>query len=265
MDSEEKYLDIREKLRNLEQVKASNNFIHNLHHKIVEVETEKRKMHFKKFDEGKGGFLRNLFANRQYPWLIPAVGFTVIIFFVLYMTFVSKNASENNKEQLSTQKLDQPTENNSTMKIEPNENKELAAKSEDDNLNSGKKNLPKDEIKGNLKKEQDRKLFSQIETKKLKTDKDDSNDKSDKTKIAQNDYENKNLSKLNSVPESIEESESIKTEKSSRETTFSKEKPEETNKDIATEDEGQNRKLIEKLNAIDKVNLESLRDKVSNN
>ncbi|MDQ3021824.1 MAG: hypothetical protein M3R36_14820 [Bacteroidota bacterium] len=265
MDSEEKYSDIREKLRNLEQVKAGDNFVHNLHHKIVELEAGKRKMHFKKFDEGKGGFLKNLLANRQYPWLIPAVGFTMVIFFVLYMTFVSKNASENNKEISSTQKSDQ-TQNKSKEQVEANENKELTSTPEQSNSNSGKKTLPKEDIADNLKKEQGNKSLSQFETRNQKTDGDDPKDKSNKTKtFAQNNNEKSNLSKQNSDHQNIEESRLTETEKSTKESTFAKGTTEETSSYIATEDETQSRKLIEKLNAIDKVNLESLRDKISNN
>ena len=104
MDKEEKYTDIRDKLRNLEQVKASDNFVHNLNSRIVEIEAEKRKEHEKKYDETKGGFLRNLLGNMQYPWLVPAAGFTVLIFFIFYITYLSKNASESMNDPLSGNK-----------------------------------------------------------------------------------------------------------------------------------------------------------------
>lgn len=118
MDKEEKYTDIRDKLRNLETVKAGDNFVHNLNSRIIEIEAEKRKVHEKKYDEGRGGFLKNLFGNMQYPWLVPAAGFTVLIFFVFYITFLSKNASENipqissDKKQEITEQKNTPFENN---------------------------------------------------------------------------------------------------------------------------------------------------------
>ncbi len=78
-----------------------------LHSRIVEFEAEKRTKHSKKFDEGRGGFLRNLFGERQYPWLIPAVGFTVLIFFVFYITYHNKTSVDNNKEPVTTNQQEQ--------------------------------------------------------------------------------------------------------------------------------------------------------------
>ena len=118
MENEEKYTDIRDKLRSLEQIKAGDNFVHNLHHKIVEMESEKRHEHAIKFDEGRRGFLKNLFANRQFPWLIPAAGFTVLIFFVFYITFMNKNLSDKNEGLFSSDKQETGQQNQPLTKQE---------------------------------------------------------------------------------------------------------------------------------------------------
>ena len=160
MDNEEKYLDIRDKLKNLEQVKASDNFVHNLHSKIVEIESEKRHEHEARFDKGKGGFLRNLFGNMQYPWLVPAAGFTVLIFFVFYITFLNKNASENKQELLSTQKQETIEQKNVT----PEEDNKSPAVTEEDNTLKNKEKLPGKDIAGDLKTEKNLKAPSPVKT-----------------------------------------------------------------------------------------------------
>jgi len=115
LDNDEKYIDIAEKLKNLEKVEASNNFTHNLQAKIIEFESDKRKKHSKRNEETKGGFLRDLFGNFQYPWIIPAAGFTILIFFVFYITYQNKNVLETNSdnkiiEKSQTENKTEPTE-----------------------------------------------------------------------------------------------------------------------------------------------------------
>ncbi|MEZ4691470.1 MAG: hypothetical protein R3A12_15460 [Ignavibacteria bacterium] len=118
MDNEEKYIDIADKLRKLEKVEASHNFTHNLQAKIIEFESEKRKEHSKRNEDSKGGFLKDLFGNLQYPWLVPAAGFTILIFFVFYITYQNKsvleadnNASLKNEQQtIQSEKQIKPTE-----------------------------------------------------------------------------------------------------------------------------------------------------------
>lgn len=153
MDKEEKYTDIRDKLRNLEQVKAGENFVHNLNSRIVEIEAEKRKVHERKFDESRGGFLRNLFGNMQYPWLVPAAGFTILIFFIFYITYLNKNATENINDPLSGNKQEITEQKNI-----PSE-KSLSAENESQSVTDSGKTLtekekqPGKDIAGDLKKE----------------------------------------------------------------------------------------------------------------
>lgn len=103
MDNEEKYIDIANKLKGLEKVEASHNFTHNLQAKIIEFESEKRKEHTKRNEDTKGGFLRDLFGNLQYPWIVPAAGFTILIFFVFYITYQNKDVFEKSNDSPVTQ------------------------------------------------------------------------------------------------------------------------------------------------------------------
>lgn len=133
MDNEEKYTDIRDKLRNLEKVGAGEDFVKKLHLKIVEHEAEKRKVHAKKYDQQSGGFLRNLFTAKQYPWLIPAAGFTVLLFFVFYVTYLNKNISEKSQQTVMRdsvrQEISQPVQKES-VKLENNQPSETSEKKE---------------------------------------------------------------------------------------------------------------------------------------
>lgn len=128
MNDEEKYPEIREKLRSLETIQAGSDFTSKLHLRIVEEESNRRKEHIKKFDAEKGGFLRNLFNNRQYPWLIPSVGFAVVIFFVFYITFISRDKLSNEEKDLSA--------NSNQESVNKDNTEELKKKSDQENLNA---------------------------------------------------------------------------------------------------------------------------------
>lgn len=153
MDKEEKYTDIRDKLRNLEQVKAGDNFVHNLNSKIVEIESEKRKVHEKKYDETKGGFLRNLLGNMQYPWLVPAAGFTVLIFFIFYITYLSKNASESINDPLSGNKQEITEQKNIPSDRSLSAENENPSVTDSDITRTEKEKLPGKDIAGDMKTE----------------------------------------------------------------------------------------------------------------
>lgn len=274
MDSEEKYLDIREKLKNLEQIKAGDDFVYKLQNKIVELEAENRKDHSKIFNKDRGGFLRNLFANRQYPWLIPAVGFTMLIFFVFYITFLNKNASVNNTDTLSIQKSEQTeTKNSPPPQNTASEKKDSKSPvtPEPDNSNSGNETLTQRDLAGDLKKGD--KSISGNENGKQLNEKDEvkNNLNSPKT-FAQNRIEkkvdtendNKDLSKQNSEPATIENNGMVGVEPLSKDSNNKRSETDDKTGSVTAKDESNNIKLIEKLNIIDKANLENLRDKVSN-
>ena len=150
MDKEEKYTDIRDKLRNLEQVKAGDNFVHNLNSRIVEIESEKRKVHEKKYDETKGGFLRNLLGNMQYPWLVPAAGFTILIFFIFYITYLNKNASERINDPLSGNKQEITEQKNIPSERNFSKENENPTVTDSDKTRTEKEKLPGKDIAGDM-------------------------------------------------------------------------------------------------------------------
>lgn len=153
MDKEEKYTDIRDKLRNLEQVKAGENFVHNLNSRIVDIESAKRKVHEKKYDETKGGFLRNLLGNMQYPWLVPAAGFTILIFFIFYITYLSKNASESINDPLSGNKQEITEQKNIPSERSLSAENENPSVTDTDKTRTEKENHPGKDIAGDMKTE----------------------------------------------------------------------------------------------------------------
>lgn len=268
MDNEEKYNDIREKLQKLEQIKAGDNFVNNLHYKIVELESEKRKEHLKKYDEARGGFLKNLFSNIQYPWLIPAVGFTVLIFFVFYITFLNRSGTKNNGEQISgisTDTLEQD-------KFEHHDQrKEMPGISQfDTNKISLKKNdnIEKN-IAGNFKTEEksESKLppvkFSDKETdvNKLYKEKPIPVDSDDKIKSNE---PFKDETKIISTDKSSEDRESKKEKMSSvnPETTTAPSEPEDGKLRGALSEDKSSKRLREKIDSVSKIDLEKLRQEI---
>ncbi len=276
MDSEEKYLDIRNKLNNLEEVKASDDFVNKLHYKIVEIESEKRHEHEKRFDEGRGGFLRNLFSNIQYPWLIPAAGFTILIFFIFYITYLNKDASEKNQQILSTQKRDS---NEQTITLQPPQSSVSEKKTDNtiepqETLTGKNKSINKEnkDIAGDLK---DQKTPKPQELQ-------------DRKSITHNKEESKSISEENyKTPPSVT-NETDKDDNVKQNLAMKKAEPEEKNnsgilsprlnnkpdtsvdterlmQNKMTENNFQSKKLLERLDKIDDKSLQILRDKISAN
>ncbi|MEO8664194.1 MAG: hypothetical protein ABI462_01765 [Ignavibacteria bacterium] len=171
MDSEEKYPEIRSKLQNLEQVKAGDDFVNKLHMKIVESEAEKRHEHEARFDEPRGGFLKNLFGNMQYPWLAPAVGFTVLIFFVFYITYLNKTASEKDQQGLTSQKQENTSQQNSDAGKNPTTQTPPGVSTGEDKTLTEKEKRTEKDIASDLKTERRENESSLPETQKRFSDK----------------------------------------------------------------------------------------------
>lgn len=286
MDKEEKYTDIRNKLRNLEPVKAGDNFVHNLNSRIIEIEAEKRKVHEKKYDEGRGGFLKNLFGNMQYPWLVPAAGFTVLIFFVFYVTFLSKNASENipqitsDKKQEITEQKTPPLENNASPDKEP-----LTETESGKTLNDyDKDKLSGKDIAGDMRSENKSVQQSPLENNNQFTDKDDNRNYRQELKAVNPDQsdglssdatEDKNDQiKENSVPGRTENNGMVSEEQKeavSPEITRSSELSEsqtyaeqkENSKTKKSSKDSTMNKLNERLKMINGESLEKIRDEIN--
>lgn len=117
-NEDEKYLHIREKLRNLPQVKASDNFMVSLQHKINLIDAESHnlssKIHKETHERINQGAFAKFFGFQQRPWLIPSLSFTVVIFLVLTIVYFGYfNTSGTNDTQTATGNNQTITQNNS--------------------------------------------------------------------------------------------------------------------------------------------------------
>lgn len=271
MDNSEKYSEITEKLKNLEHIKAGDDFVHKLHSKIVEFESEKRLEHTKKFDKGRGGFLRNLFGNRQYPWLIPAVGFTVIVFFVFYITYLNQNPAENNNESLSTKTQEQTEQKNQSLQNQTPAIEPPVTFNKNDSAVEKQKKTSKD-IASDLKSDEDKKQSPKIENKVQPPVNDDRQITSEQSDVTQTEKVNptesskptsKELSRDTEKNESYNEGKSGMVPMTNQST--SARGSDDIPKAIAVTVSGNLKNPLDKLNTIDKSNLENLRNKVSDN
>jgi hypothetical protein len=110
-DEDEKYLQIREKLRSLPRVKASDNFMVSLQHKINLADAETRHLgstiHKQTHERIHQGTLSRFFGFQQRPWLIPSLSFTVVIFLVLIAVYFGYfNTSGTNDQQVATTNIE---------------------------------------------------------------------------------------------------------------------------------------------------------------
>ncbi|MEP7146232.1 MAG: hypothetical protein ABI792_04395, partial [bacterium] len=279
MDSEEKYPEIRSKLRDLEKVTAGDDFVKKLHMKIVAVNAEKRHEHESRFDEPRGGFLKNLFGNMQYPWLAPAVGFTVLIFFIFYITYLNKTSQKD--ELLSDQKNESTEQKNIDLNKNPAALKEPYNTSDGDTTLNHKKQPGKD-IAGEIKTERNSNEPAPtdndgriIDHNKIKDGKDENKSFESSSKIlkrnesqpaesesnpsaiiSDNDISVKKESeKKKKIPEAVDENGLLSLKKSDQEIK-SPGDTESNLRGVVSEDVNQNNKLKEKLNKINRSSLE---------
>jgi len=268
LSDEEKYLDIREKLKSLETVKASSNFTNNLHLKIVEEEALRRNVHIKKYDDEKGGFLRNLFSNQQYPWLIPAVGFTMVIFFIFYVTYVSVDIEQLEKSNSTTALTNESNTANNNSGLKNYESKNLS------DLKNSIDNLPKENSEnlknqyytdqGNLngsdlnnekKTDQSKPDLALVETQKRNVTSADNKDIDSKKTVEENERVNEPVARDNSSDNEMPLTEYGRSNKSVESGT-------DNRSESISPDDNVERIMHMKLDKIDKTGLENLRNKL---
>ncbi len=95
MTEQEKHNEIRELLRRLDNVRASDDFEKKLSLRIIEEEHRRREEHVHRYGGGILDFFQNLLSGKSNTWLVPATGFVVLLFFVFYMVYNSRFSSEN--------------------------------------------------------------------------------------------------------------------------------------------------------------------------
>ena len=117
MTEKEEHLDIREKLRNMPSVKASDDFVMKLQKRInlaeAQPSTQIHKQHQEKLE---GGFFAKLFGGRN-AWLVPAMGVTAVVFLVFIWVFVinqSNMTSSGDKNTQTITKTEQQEDNDQT-------------------------------------------------------------------------------------------------------------------------------------------------------
>lgn len=89
MTEQERHSEIRNLLKNLESVRASSDFEKKLHLKIIEEERRRRTGHGGR-RTGIADFFQQILSGKSYPWLAPAAGFVVLLFFVLYYVYSTR-------------------------------------------------------------------------------------------------------------------------------------------------------------------------------
>jgi len=115
---DEKYLDIREKIRNLPKITASDDFVTKLQHRIntLEADLVSTSIHHQNTEKLEKGFFSRFFGEKRNPWLVPAMGFTVLIFLILIVVY-NYNISTNNETattQVNTNTPENITQQNNT-------------------------------------------------------------------------------------------------------------------------------------------------------
>lgn len=140
-NEDEKYLHIREKLRNLPQVKASDNFMVSLQHKINLIDAESHNLsstiHKETHERINQGAFAKFFGFQQRPWLIPSLSFTVVIFLVLTIVYFGYfNTSGTNDTQTANTNNQTITQNNSANNNTTTKNSENSKEGGTGSINS---------------------------------------------------------------------------------------------------------------------------------
>lgn len=277
MHEEEKHIEIREKLKNLPKIKASESFLNSLQRKINLLEAEKssKSIHKKHIEKIEGGFFGKILGTQRNPWLIPAIGFTVVLFFIFTVVYI--NVKQNNlnitgdqtkeEKQLATDesKTLTPDSKKESTDVEKEElpgkeiTEDLTVKERfnDESPTSTTRGLTeRDTYQENLPKSVDKELkdgikLDRIEQKLAETDKDaeENTGKESETPKIESQKVEKKVSKFE--PEKKEEK-NVVTEKTSDDRKKSK------------KDEEKFGKSVKGLNEIDKSDLERIQEEIEN-
>jgi hypothetical protein len=149
---EEKYLEIREKLRNLPKVKASDDFFAKLQSKISEIEsTESAFVTDAAPDHrAEGGFFQRLFDRRENPWLIPASGFALVLLVAGIFYFSSADR----------QQIVQETDTETLAQVAPEDNSVTGTDANEELKQMKTESVPPESIAENTQEAADERTLS---------------------------------------------------------------------------------------------------------
>jgi hypothetical protein len=133
LDLNEQNNEIRKKLLNLPKLKASENFLNDLYYKINKIDVKEVEAFQKR--EKKGfitWFLRNPLTGNRNPWLMPAFGFTIVLFLVFSVVFVLNKNNVQIKNvpvtqfQESNTPVPEPKSQTETLKKDESKDREIS-------------------------------------------------------------------------------------------------------------------------------------------
>jgi len=270
MTGKEENNEIRKLLRSLPAVKSGNDFLEKLDRKIATLEPERKSA--KHFLKEKPGIFERTFGGIKSAWLAPALGLSAAVLFVFYITFLNEDKIVNEQKitNTKTEEKQEPkntTGNTSTTEVSPSAVPENSEK-KTENVKPHEK-----DITGNFDYKESEKFPARVEQNNKSLDQDQATTKKPKLNVAipegitkdnenklnEEKSDNKNDEINNQESQMIEESRASSNEKKKMEDKSMKtpsEKMEEFENSIQ-------KSIMDKLNAVNKANLENLRDKVN--
>jgi hypothetical protein len=125
LTEQEQHNEIRELLRKLDNVKASDDFEKKLNFKIIEEEHRRREEHVHRYGGGILDFFQQLLSGKSYPWLVPATGFVALLFVVLYFVYDSRvNTDQIAISDSAVNRQEQTSQNVPPVDLSQNETSE---------------------------------------------------------------------------------------------------------------------------------------------
>lgn len=276
MHEEEKHIEIREKLKNLPKIKASESFLNSLQRKINLLEAEKsgKSIHKKHIEKIEGGFFGRILGSQKNPWLIPAIGFTVVLFFVFTVVYI--NVKQNNLNITGEQTKEE-------KQLASDESKTPTPESKKESTDTEKEILPGKEITEDFSVKEGYDDNSPVITKRGLTERDGyreelpkSIDEKFKNGVVLDKMEQRFAEPDKDEEETTgNESETLKTETQRVEKKVSKFEPEKEKKNVVSEektddkrkgkkDEKEIEQSVKGLNEIDKSDLERIQEEIEN-
>ncbi len=129
-------MDISDKLKKLPRLKASDDFMTKLESRIAEEESEKYSVKKKQYTEENAGILDKISMWIRNPWLAPVMGILIFAFIALYVTQFNKHETFDDAKHESIQ------QNNNSGTQNPEVNKKPEEKPYDINPSSVESNSP---------------------------------------------------------------------------------------------------------------------------